>query len=133
MTHRERIEALLNGEKPDRMPVSFWRHFYESESTAEQLAEAMVGFQERFDWDMMKINSRASYYVEDWGGEYSYTGIEHDHPTRIECAVNLATMKLECFTGLERTISAVPLDFSSATIPIDTSTTPMASSPETES
>jgi uroporphyrinogen decarboxylase len=87
MTHRERIEALLNGEKPDRMPVSFWRHFYESESTAEQLADAMVGFQKKFDWDLMKINSRASYYVEDWGGEYEYTGIEHDHPTRLDYAL----------------------------------------------
>lgn len=87
MTHRERIEALLKGEKPDFMPVSFWRHFYESESTPEQLADAMVGFQERFDWDLMKINARASYYVEDWGGQYEYTEIEHDHPTRIDYAV----------------------------------------------
>lgn len=88
MTHRERIEALLSGEKPDRMPVSFWRHFYDSESTAEQLKTSMVRFQEEFDWDLMKINPRASYHMEDWGNAYEYTGNPEDKPKRLEYAVH---------------------------------------------
>jgi len=87
MTHRERIEALHKGEKPDRMPVSFWRHFYDSESTPEQLSGAMTTFQEKFDWDLMKINPRASYHLEDWGGEYVYSGGQDNHPRRISFAV----------------------------------------------
>lgn len=37
------------------------------EHHAEGTAEAMLGFQKRFDWDFMKINPRADYHVEDWG------------------------------------------------------------------
>ncbi len=88
MTHRERIEALLNGEKPDRLPLSFWRHFYDSESNAEQLKDAMVRFQQAFDWDLMKINPRASYHMEDWGNSYEYTGRPEDKPKRMEYAVH---------------------------------------------
>ena len=28
---KERLEAVLNGEKADRVPVSAWRHFLEDE------------------------------------------------------------------------------------------------------
>ena len=67
MTRRERIRATLAGEPTDRLPVSLWRHFYDREGSAAALAEAMLEFQETYDWDFMKVNPRASYHVEDWG------------------------------------------------------------------
>lgn len=67
MSHRERVRASLAGEETDRPPVSMWRHFFEDETSAEGLAEAMLGFQRRYDWDFMKVNPRASYHAEDWG------------------------------------------------------------------
>jgi uroporphyrinogen decarboxylase len=72
MKHRERVAAVLRGEDVDRPPVSMWRHFFAHETSAEGLAEAMLGFQRRFDWDFMKINPRASYHMEDWGLQVSY-------------------------------------------------------------
>lgn len=74
MTHWERIRAALRGEEVDRLPVSMWRHFFKSETSADSLAEAMLGFQDRFDWDFMKVNPRASYHVEDWGVKMKYDG-----------------------------------------------------------
>ncbi len=74
MTHWERVRAALKGEDVDRVPVSMWRHFYSRETAAESLAEAMLGFQNRFDWDFMKVNPRASYHVEDWGVRTKYNG-----------------------------------------------------------
>jgi uroporphyrinogen decarboxylase len=74
MTHWERVRAMLKGEETDRVPASMWRHFFTSETSAETLAEAMLGFQERFDWDFMKVNPRASYHVEDWGVKVKYDG-----------------------------------------------------------
>jgi len=65
MSHRERVRASLAGEETDRPPVSMWRHFFEDETSAEGLAEAMLGFQRRYDWDFMKVNPRASYHAED--------------------------------------------------------------------
>lgn len=74
MTHRERVLASLQGRKTDRVPVSMWRHFFSAETTAEGLAEAMLGYQRDFDWDFMKVNPRASYHVEDWGVKTRYNG-----------------------------------------------------------
>jgi len=88
MTHRERIEALLAGEQPDRMPVSFWRHFYDQESSADDLSRAMLKFQDKFDWDLMKINPRASYHLEDWGNKYTYTNDPMEKPIHDAYAVN---------------------------------------------
>ena len=67
MNHRERVLACLAGEDVDRPPVSMWRHFYAEEIAADTLAEAMLGFQRKYDWDFMKVNPRASYHAEDWG------------------------------------------------------------------
>ncbi|UCD63710.1 MAG: hypothetical protein JSW34_13365 [Candidatus Zixiibacteriota bacterium] len=66
-SHRERLEAIFRGERPDRFAASFWRHFFHREHYAEGTAGAMLDFQKRFDWDFMKINPRADYHVEDWG------------------------------------------------------------------
>ena len=67
LSHRERMQTILAGERPDRFAASFWRHFFHKEHSAEGTAEAMLGFQRRFDWDFMKINPRADYHTEDWG------------------------------------------------------------------
>ena len=74
MTHWERVRAALEGEDVDRVPVSMWRHFFSKETSAESLAEVMLSFQNRFDWDFMKVNPRASYHVEDWGVKTKYDG-----------------------------------------------------------
>ena len=74
MSHHERVSAALRGDDVDRPPVSMWRHFFADETTAEGLAEAMLGFQRRYDWDFMKLNPRASYHVEDWGLQVGYRG-----------------------------------------------------------
>ncbi|MBI4364191.1 MAG: hypothetical protein HY568_02070 [Candidatus Latescibacteria bacterium] len=67
MTRRERIRTTLRGERVDRPPMAFWRHFYDREGSAQALADAMLSFQQAYDWDLMKVNPRASYHVEDWG------------------------------------------------------------------
>lgn len=66
-SHRERLEMIFAGQRPDRFAASFWRHFFHKEHYAEGTAEAMLDFQKRFDWDFMKINPRADYHVEGWG------------------------------------------------------------------
>lgn len=66
-SHKERIDRHLGGKEIDRPAVSAWRHFYDRENSKEDLVKSMIEFQRKFDWDFMKINSRASYHVEDWG------------------------------------------------------------------
>lgn len=76
LSHRERISAIVRGERPDRYAASFWRHFFHRESSAEGLAGAMVDFQRQFDWDFMKINPRADYHIEDWGFRHEFSTSE---------------------------------------------------------
>lgn len=77
MTHKERIDAVLKGEAVDRLPVSFWRHFYLAERTAQGLAQAMLYFWRRHQWDFLKVNPRSTYQAEAWGVEPKFGGDEH--------------------------------------------------------
>ncbi len=69
MNKRERVDAALRGDAVDRVPISFWGHDYLREWSPTGLADAMLDNYHAFDWDYMKVNPRASYHVEDWGGE----------------------------------------------------------------
>src|SRR5215210_6729951 len=81
MTKRQRMDAALHNQPVDRPPVSLWRHFFECERTAEDLAGAMLAFHKKYDWDWMKINPRASYHVEGWGVTTNYgNGGPNDKP-----------------------------------------------------
>lgn len=75
MTPRERVWAALRGGPVDRVPVSFWGHFYHRESSAEDLVAATLEFQARYEWDWVKLNPRKHYHVEPWGVRYRYPGI----------------------------------------------------------
>lgn len=79
-SHRERIQRVLAGEPPDRLPYAFWRHFYDRESSAPDLARAMVAWQKEYDFDFLKVNPRAQYHVEPWGARFEYSGGPHDRP-----------------------------------------------------
>lgn len=78
LSHRERLKIILSGGNPDRFAAAVWRHFYHRETTAENLAAAMIDFQNRFDWDFMKINPRASYHMEDWGLKLAWSTNEYE-------------------------------------------------------
>jgi len=86
-SHRERIEMIMRGDEPDRFAASVWRHFYHKETTAGDLAEAMLDFQDKFDWDFMKINPRASYHVEDWGNRLRWSQNEFRKHLKLEFGV----------------------------------------------
>src|SRR5437588_3286205 len=81
MTKRERVKATVAGQPVDRPAWSLWRHFFETEDTAEGLARSMLAFQQRFQFDFMKVNPRAAYHVEDWGVKLRFSGEPHVGPT----------------------------------------------------
>ena len=68
-THRERIQACLNGEATDRTPIALWRHFPEEDQNPETLAAATVKFQQTYDFDIVKVTPASSFAVKDWGVE----------------------------------------------------------------
>lgn len=71
MNKIERVKAALRGEAVDRVPVSFWGHAFDREDSAPALARSTLDFNRAYDWDFIKVQARASYHGEIWGGEYS--------------------------------------------------------------
>ncbi len=65
--HWDRLRAALLHEKPDRLPVSMWRHFPGFEGSSEELARVHLAFQLRFGFDLMVFNPRYAYTAEPWG------------------------------------------------------------------
>lgn len=55
MTKRERVEAVIRGERPDQVPVSFWHHFTEAEITGRPALDAHVRHLETYDVDFVKV------------------------------------------------------------------------------
>ena len=74
MTRRERLEATFQGGAVDRPAVALWRHWPGDDQRAEDLARAQVAFQQRYDFDFMKVTPASSYCVEDWGVQHRYAG-----------------------------------------------------------
>jgi uroporphyrinogen decarboxylase len=74
LTHRERLEACLSGNKLDRVPVSLWRHFPVDDQNPDGLARATAAFQNQFDFDFIKITPASSFEIRDWGAQDRWNG-----------------------------------------------------------
>jgi len=69
---RERIKAALAGKQVDRPPVALWRHWPIDDQDAELLALRALEFQQRYDWDFIKIPPSATYCIDDYGAKHEY-------------------------------------------------------------
>lgn len=74
MNKRERILAASRCEPTDRIPIAFWRHFPGDDQRAADLAEATIAFQERYDFDFVKVSPSNSFAGEDWGAHTAFRG-----------------------------------------------------------
>jgi uroporphyrinogen decarboxylase len=71
---RQRLEATINGEAPDRVPVALWRHWPGDDQDAHALAAAHLKWQQDYDWDLLKVGPASSYSVVDWGVKDEWLG-----------------------------------------------------------
>jgi uroporphyrinogen decarboxylase len=79
-THKERIQACIQGEVIDHPPVALWRHFPVDDQSPEALARATLHFQETYDFDLVKVTPASSFCLKDWGVEDEWRG--HTEGTR---------------------------------------------------
>ncbi|MFH1953231.1 MAG: uroporphyrinogen decarboxylase family protein [Pseudomonadota bacterium] len=89
-TKIERIRRALVGDPVDRPPISFWAHNFARENTAEDLAAETVRVFRSYDWDFIKIQSRASCFAETWGNQYDYSDHPPTPPTQRHWAIHTA-------------------------------------------
>ncbi len=73
-THRERIQAAIQGEIIDRPPVALWRHFPVDDQSPEALAEAHLHYQNNYDFDLVKVTPASSFCLKDWGVDDEWVG-----------------------------------------------------------
>lgn len=77
MNRDERIEAVLAGKSPDRVPVSAWHHFSGDDQDPISLAAVTAEFNEAYDYDFIKMMPFGLYGVQDLGARlriFSETG-----------------------------------------------------------
>ena len=74
MDKRERLEAAINGDAVDRVPIALWRHWPGDDQRPIDLASAHIRFQEEFDWDLVKVSPASSFCLRDWGVEDRWEG-----------------------------------------------------------
>ena len=67
---KKRIETVLSGKVPDRIPVSIWGHDFLREWSAKDLADQTVEKQQQFGYDFVKLNPRWTFFGEIWGCTY---------------------------------------------------------------
>lgn len=74
VSHRERMQAVISGQKPDRAPVALWRHFPVDDQNPQRLAAAVSAFQRQFDFDLIKVTPSSSFCLYDWGAADTWKG-----------------------------------------------------------
>ena len=79
-THKERIQACIQGDVIDRPPVALWRHFPVDDQSPGTLAKAALHFQRTYDFDLVKVTPASSFCLKDWGVEDEWRG--HTEGTR---------------------------------------------------
>lgn len=76
MNKKERIQAAVRGDKPDRMPYSLWTHLPGIDLDPVLLAEKTYEFYRTYDVDFIKTMNNGMYAIEDFGCEADYSDIE---------------------------------------------------------
>src|SRR5574341_1549168 len=74
MNHRQRLETVLVGDQPDRVPVALWRHFPVDDQDPRDLAEAHIEYQMAYDFDLVKVTPASSFCTKDWGVQDEWRG-----------------------------------------------------------
>lgn len=91
---RERVQYVLDGKIPDRPPITAYRHFPNVEREPKELAETMVEWQKKYDWDIVKIHPSAVFMQEVYGDQFDYHDYDGLFPKKISRATTTDDLSL---------------------------------------
>ena len=80
MNRIKRIEDLLAGKKLDSPSMNLWKHFPPYDENVDQLIKKTIQFQERFNWDFVKVTYQGLYSIQDWGSKIKWTERNSEWP-----------------------------------------------------
>ena len=61
MNKIERMQAMLQGERPDRVPAGFWFHFPAANAAGQAMAQAHIDYYRAADPDLLKVMNDNGY------------------------------------------------------------------------
>ena len=67
---KQQFHSIAQGQPGAGHLTAAWEHLVGHEYGAQEFASAYIDFIKQWDWDWVKINPRAVYYAEAWGGVY---------------------------------------------------------------
>jgi uroporphyrinogen decarboxylase len=88
MNKRERIHAAIQRQPVDRPPIALWRHFPKDDLDSERFAQDVVEFQNKFDFDFVKVTPAAGYMDEMYGAQMRAAGNREGTREHLTRAVN---------------------------------------------
>lgn len=65
----KRIESLLEGKQLDTPAMNLWKHFPPYDENPKDLVKKTIQFQERFNWDFVKVTYQGLFSIQDWGSK----------------------------------------------------------------
>ena len=87
MNRVERVKAALESREVDRVPVSAWRHFSHVDQDPRSLAEVQVRFNEKYDYDFIKLMPFGTYSIQDWGAKLKIYCDKYKEPIVVDTAI----------------------------------------------
>lgn len=88
MNKRERLAAAIHRQPVDRPPIALWRHFPGDDLDHEKFARRIVDFQNKYDFDFVKVTPAASYVAELYGGELVDAGNREGTRTHVRRVIH---------------------------------------------
>ena len=89
MNGTQRIKALLNGEKADRVPISGWFHMPVVDRYPDKFAEETIRLADLYDWDFIKVMPNGHHLAEAYGGKIRFlenpeiwSGVFEEYPIK---------------------------------------------------
>lgn len=80
MTKTERMKALLGGKRLDTPAINLWKHFPPYDENPEELVKKIIQFQDRFQWDFVKVTYQGLYSIQDWGSVIKWPERDNQWP-----------------------------------------------------
>lgn len=105
----ERIEALLAGKKLDTPAINLWKHFPPYDEDPKELVKKTIQFQERFNWDFVKVTYQGLYSIQDWGSKIQWPERDCEWPntcSKVGVVTDFSIKKKEDWENLK----VLPMD-----------------------
>lgn len=90
LTKWERVEAALQGDEVDRIPISLWKHYHLQDRGPRQLADVTVRLYRQFDFDLIKLTPSGLTPIQDWGATIQFGTDDDFLPQAVQPVISSA-------------------------------------------